>query len=113
MIWCIATRSGRPLPSDLDVDFSGPADTLRALEIARQQISEDDLVVLRDGEEISLTELVGADAERHCEVQQLLDSESRLPASFRPARYGEPDLASGADGPIPVRKPENPEDRFD
>ncbi len=113
MVWCIATRSGRPLPPEVDVDFNNPQNAARAFEWARERIGEADLQVLRDGEEVSVTELLNASTMRHHEIQEILDAETRLPAGFKPAPYGQPDLAPGADGTIPVRKPKNPEDRFD
>jgi hypothetical protein len=113
MVWCITTRSRQPLPKEVDVDFDNPQDAARAFEWARERFGEGDLQVLRDGEEVSVTELLDASTMRHHEIHEILESETRLPAGFKRAPWGEPDLAPGADGTIPVRKPRNPEDRFD
>jgi hypothetical protein len=110
LIYELVLLEGPQLSDDL-LFHDNPLSALKACALIREQFGKESIVILKDGIEISETQVVD-DLESY-EIQSVVEESTHLPSTYRPGRGGDSDLALGADGKQHgVWRPKNPEDDF-
>jgi hypothetical protein len=100
--------------------FDNPVDTdIRFRKLSEELGELGSLTAIKNGKEISGAQLSREGAcyvpsDPYSNIEEVRESETRLPSTFRPAWNGGDDISIGADGQVHgVDRPKNPEDRFE
>ena len=91
MVYEIQVPPQMDVPSDLDLVYDNPKSAKADLDYLRRRFPEADLVISKDGVQLTESELV-ADVKSY-EIQSVRDEATRIPATYRRGRGTESDDA--------------------